>query len=111
DFTEEAGHVALTRLLEKNPDIDGVFVASDLMAAGALQALRAAGRRVPRDVAVVGFDDAPLARHTSPALTTIRQPLDEMVAQTSEMLFRQVAGASRTEHVIVPTSLIKRKSA
>jgi len=111
DFTEEAGHVALTRLLEKNPDIDGVFVASDLMAAGALQALRAAGRRVPQDVAVVGFDDAPLARHTSPALTTIRQPLDEMVAQTSEMLFRQVAGASRTEHVIVPTSLIKRKSA
>ena len=57
------------------PDLDAVFVASDLMAAGALTALRRAGRRVPEDVAVGGFDDSSIATTVEPALTTIRQPM------------------------------------
>ncbi len=76
DFTEESGRRAMERLIERHPEIDGVLAASDTTAAGALQALRAAGRRVPEDVAVIGFDDFPLAERTQPRLTTVRQPLE-----------------------------------
>lgn len=73
DFTTAGGEAATRRLLERVPDLDGLFAANDLMAAGALRALRAAGRRVPDDVAVVGFDDIPMAALTDPPLTTLRQ--------------------------------------
>ena len=64
-----------------------MFVASDLMAAGALRALRRSGRRVPDDVAVIGFEDSPLAQHTEPKLTTVRQPVEAMGARlASELL-------------------------
>ena len=64
----------MTKLLERRPDLDAVFVASDVMALGALSALRRAGRRVPEDVAIGGFDDSSAAVAARPALTTIRQP-------------------------------------
>src|SRR4029453_4799993 len=64
DFSEASGAAAMRRLLEARPDIDALFVASDLMAAGALRVLRDVGRRVPEDVAVVGFEDSPVARQT-----------------------------------------------
>ena len=67
DFTQEGGAAAMRRLLAARPDIDAVFAASDLMAAGALTVLAAAGRRVPEDVAVVGFDDSPIADDHDPA--------------------------------------------
>jgi DNA-binding LacI/PurR family transcriptional regulator len=73
DFTQTGGEAAMQKLLDRAPDIDGVFAASDLMAFGALRALRRAGRRVPDDVAVVGFDDIPLAAAAEPPLTTVRQ--------------------------------------
>jgi DNA-binding LacI/PurR family transcriptional regulator len=113
DFSEASGYVAMTRLLEREPGLDAVFAASDLMAAGALRALREARRHVPRDVAVVGFDDAPLAQHTMPPLTTVRQPLDELSKRTAELLLRQIADpdAARQEHVVCETSLVRRKSA
>jgi DNA-binding LacI/PurR family transcriptional regulator len=111
DFTEEGGEAAMARLLRRVSDLDGVFVASDPMAAGALRALRIAGRRVPEDVAVVGFDDAPLSRHTSPQLTTVRQPLDAMARATADLLVARLSGATSPEHVIVPTSLVVRESA
>ena len=63
------------------------------MAAGALRALRDAGRRVPDDVAVVGFDDAPIASHTLPTLTTVRQPVEEMTAAAAALLLRRVGDA------------------
>ena len=78
DFTEDGGLRAMATLLEQAPDLDAVFAASDPMAVGALQALRAAGRRVPDDVAVVGFDDAAIARTCDPPLTTVAQPLEDM---------------------------------
>jgi len=73
DFTTESGQAATARLLERVPDLDAVFVASDLMAIGAVRALRQSGRRVPDDVAVVGFDDIQLAAFAEPALTTVKQ--------------------------------------
>ena len=111
DFGETSGYEAMTALLARRPDVDGVFVASDLMASGALRALRDAGRDVPGEVALVGFDDIPLARHTLPALTTVRQPLDQMTRATARLLLQSIAGGSRTEHVICPTTLVRRKSA
>ena len=73
DFTVSGGEAATRRLLERCPDLDGLFVASDLMALGALRALADMGRRVPEDVAVVGFDDVEAAATASPPLTTVRQ--------------------------------------
>ena len=103
----------MTRLLARRPDIDGVFAASDLMAAGALRALRDAGRRMPDDVAVVGFDDAPIASLTLPTMTTIRQPLDEMADVAAELLLRRIddGNDAKAEQIICATTLVERASA
>ena len=112
DFTPEGGRRAAAELLARAPDLDALFVASDPMAVGALDALRAAGRRVPEDVAVVGFDDAACARTSEPALTTMAQPLDEMARLMTELLLRQVAGvAGPAETQVCPTRLVRRASA
>ena len=71
----------MQRLLAEHPDVDGVFAANDLMAQGALVALHHAGRRVPDEVAVVGFDDSSAARAARPPLTSIRHPLEDMAAR------------------------------
>jgi DNA-binding LacI/PurR family transcriptional regulator len=84
------------------------------MALGALRALERAGRRVPDDVAVVGFDDMPMAAYTHPPLTTVRQPLDEMAAAMAELLMVQLTDASGydgLDHIICATELIRRASA
>jgi DNA-binding LacI/PurR family transcriptional regulator len=73
DFSQASGEAGMRVLLSRRPDLDAVFCANDLMAAGALRVLREAGRDVPRDVSVVGFDDAPLAQSTHPPLTTVHQ--------------------------------------
>lgn len=74
-FTSESGHSAAHRLLKQAPDLDGLFVCSDLMAMAAMEALRQEGRQIPADVSVVSYDDIPLAAHCSPPLTTVRQPI------------------------------------
>lgn len=111
DFTEESGRRAMAELLMRHPDLDAVFAASDIMAAGALHTLRAAGRRVPEDVAVVGFDDSPLAQHTDPQLTTVRQPVEEMGRAMARVLLEDIehpGGAWR--QVILRTTLVRRAS-
>jgi DNA-binding LacI/PurR family transcriptional regulator len=85
-FRREVGYAETERLLASHPDLDGLFVACDLMAAGALQALAAAGRRVPDDVAVVGYDDSVIAASTNPPLTTVRQPVEEMATAATRAL-------------------------
>ncbi|MFJ2766294.1 LacI family DNA-binding transcriptional regulator [Streptomyces sp. NPDC087300] len=100
-FTLASGAHAMTRLLSEHPDLDGVFVANDLMAQGACEALREHGRRVPQDVAVVGFDDSSAAHTCRPPLTTVRQPVEEMTAAMARLLQEHIQGA-RTE----PTALI-----
>ena len=104
DFTSSSGAHAMAWLLDRAPQLDGVFAASDAMAIGAMQALRRAGRRVPADVAIVGFDDAPLAVHAS--LTTIRQPVEDLGAISAELV---LAGEElRHENPVLPTELIVR---
>lgn len=112
DFSQASGQHAVSRLLDRRPGIDAVFAASDLMAAGALRALRRAGRRVPDDVAVVGFDDSPVAQHTDPPLTTVRQPVDEMGARAARELLSLVSGTgSPRRRIVLDTELIRRESA
>lgn len=111
DFTEEGGRAAMRALLERRPDVDAVFAASDVMAGGALQALREAGRRVPDDVALIGFDDSAIARHTDPPLTSVRQPTAEMGRNMARILLDAIAGRSTApQHLVLPTELVRRQS-
>ncbi|MFF7216359.1 LacI family DNA-binding transcriptional regulator [Streptomyces sp. NPDC008238] len=111
DFTEEGGRAAMRELLQRRPHLDAVFAASDVTASGAILELRAAGRRIPDDVAVIGFDDSIVARHTDPPLTSVRQPIEEMGHTMASMLLDEIAqrGKSRPE-VILPTQLVVRQS-
>jgi DNA-binding LacI/PurR family transcriptional regulator len=111
DFTRPAGVHAMRRLLDHRPNLDAVFCASDLMAVGALHALRQAGRRVPEDVAVIGFDDLPLATYTQPTLTTVHQPVEEMGAEAARRLLALMDGRETGPSPILPTSLVIRQSA
>ena len=111
DFTRESGELAMRQLLDDDPGLDAVFVASDLMAHGALRTLRRAGRRVPEDVAVVGFDDIELARYTDPPLTTVRQPIVELGRELARQLLRLAAGEEIEPALVLPTELIARESA
>jgi DNA-binding LacI/PurR family transcriptional regulator len=111
DFTLEGGHAAMDRLLGRARDVDAVFAASDLMALGAIRALQAAGRRVPDDVAVVGFDDSPLAATAMPPLSSVRQPIEEMGREMTRLQLRSVRHRDdAARRVILDTSLIVRQS-
>ncbi|MEU0247643.1 LacI family DNA-binding transcriptional regulator [Streptomyces sp. NPDC006235] len=109
DWGRASGEAGAERLLAQAPDLDAVFVASDLMAQGVLAALQRAGRRVPQDVAVGGFDDSPAAVASSPELTTIRQPWDRISAEMVRVLLAQIGGEDPAA-VILPTELVKRES-
>ncbi|MEV5707482.1 LacI family DNA-binding transcriptional regulator [Actinoallomurus sp. NPDC052274] len=111
DFTFGSGAEAMRRLLAAEPELDAVFAASDLMAGGALETLRRAGRRVPDDVAVIGFDDTDLARDTDPPLTTVRQPILEIGRRMARQLLSLVGGAEIEPVVTLPTELVVRESA
>ncbi|MEV7425239.1 MULTISPECIES: LacI family DNA-binding transcriptional regulator [unclassified Streptomyces] len=111
DFTEESGRRAMGELLTRNPGLDAVFAASDVMAVGALHTLRSTGRRVPEDVAVVGFDDSPISRHTDPQLTSVRQPVAEMGRTMARVLLETLSDSSAAwQHVVLRTELVKRAS-
>ncbi|MEV0001152.1 LacI family DNA-binding transcriptional regulator [Micromonospora sp. NPDC050980] len=111
DFTRESGTAAMRELLAADPQLDAVFAASDLMAHAALRALREAGRRVPEDVAVIGFDDIETAAYTEPPLTTVRQPIVELGRAMTRQLLRIAAGEPVEQALLLPTELILRDSA
>jgi DNA-binding LacI/PurR family transcriptional regulator len=110
DFSHASGARAMTELLARRPDLDGVFCANDPMAAAALQALRDAGRHVPADVCVVGFDDAPLAITTQPPLTTVRQQPEEMGRAMVELLLRQIESPGPAVTRTLAATLVERAS-
>jgi DNA-binding LacI/PurR family transcriptional regulator len=112
DFSEESGAAAMQRLLEFHPDVDAVFAASDMMAVGALRVLRQHGRRVPGDVALIGFDDSVIARHTDPPLTSVDQPIAEMGREVVRLLLAKLDGDETGDNeVILSTRLVVRGSA
>lgn len=111
DFTREGGGDAARALLQRGADFDAVFAASDLMAAGVLQTFAAAGRNVPGDIAVVGFDDSPVAQLTDPTLTTVKQPLDVMGKRMAEFVLEQIdSGRNQDRREVLPTQLVIRGS-
>ncbi|RSM45334.1 LacI family transcriptional regulator [Actinoplanes sp. ATCC 53533] len=109
DFTRAGGEECTRQLLAAHPDIDGLFVASDLMSEGALRAAQDLGRRVPDDVAVVGFDDSSAALDCRPLLTTIRQPVEEMAAEMAEVLMARIGSPGRLPRSVTfqPTLVIR----
>jgi LacI family transcriptional regulator len=112
DYTEESGSIGMQRLLAASPT--ALFAASDVMAIGALKALREAGLRVPEDVALVGFDDLSIASAVVPALTTVRQPIEHLGSMAADLLLNSLAtppGAhAPANRLILPTKLVVRDS-
>jgi DNA-binding LacI/PurR family transcriptional regulator len=109
EFTRESGSAAMRELLATAPDLDAVFAASDLMADGALRTLRQAGRRVPDDVAVIGFDDNMVAAFATPPLTTVRQPIQEIGRSLARQLLRLASGEDIEDAYVLPTELVIRE--
>ncbi len=111
DFSTASGERGTEELLERHPDIDAIFAASDLMAVGALQALQRRGRRVPEDIAVVGFDDSVVAATTHPQLTTVHQPVGDLGRLMVQRLCAALDGSSPVPRAtVLPTHLVVRDS-
>jgi DNA-binding LacI/PurR family transcriptional regulator len=111
DFSQQGAARAMYLLLERQPDLDGVFVASDSMAVMALGVLQSAGRRVPDDVAVVGFDDQPIAGTTRPPLSSVRHPIEAMSHEMVRLLLHNIDARDRLpRQVMFPTELVVRES-
>lgn len=110
DFSNTSGAGAMEQLLTQSPDLDAVFVNSDLMAIAAMDVLREHGRRVPEDVAVVGYDDLSIAEHSNPPLTTVRQNIPLAGKMLAEHLIKYLE-TGVVSNVVTPVELIVRKSA
>lgn len=109
DFSDGSGYYQTQRLLEFNPD--AIFAASDVMAIASIRAIQDSGHKVPDDIAVVGYDDIPLATRTTPTLTTIRQPFHRMGTVAVEILLDMIGHPSSQPHrIVLPTELVIRSS-
>jgi DNA-binding LacI/PurR family transcriptional regulator len=114
-FSEASGRTAMQQLLDRHPDIDAVFAASDPMAFGAMRVIKDSGRRIPDDVAVVGFDGSPAAGNTEPPLTTVHQPAEAMGRHMARLLLAQIAGepaepADEPGVILVPELVVRASS-
>jgi LacI family transcriptional regulator len=111
NFGQRSGFSTMQDVLHQVPQLTAVFAFNDAMAIGAMDALKAAGRRVPEEVSVLGFGDWPEAAAAHPALTTIHQPTLEMGRQAVRYLVRQIEGLPLPqEHLDLPTMLVQRAS-
>ncbi len=111
DFSLDSGARAMRQLLARDTSIDAVFVASDLMALGAMGVIASAGLSVPGDIAVVGFDDIPQAGLATPGLTTVRQPTEEVGRMMATRLLQLIDGIAVDRTTILPVQMIRRGSA
>jgi DNA-binding LacI/PurR family transcriptional regulator len=109
-FDEEQGFAAIQKMLAEGIQFDAIFAGDDDSAIGAMRALRRAGRSIPEDVAVVGFDDIPFARYLSPALTTVRAPIEEIGHEAVRQLARLMHGEPAQALTLMPTELVIRES-
>lgn len=111
DFTLAGGAQAMRTLLQEHPDLDAVFVASDLMAVGAITVLRERGITIPQEVAIVGFDDSPAAATGPIQLTTVHQPSVAMGVRMAETMLAILRGENPEREHILPTHMVVRDSA
>lgn len=111
DWSYESGYDAMQRLIARVPDLTAVFSQNDRMAIGAIRALRETGREVPEDVAIVGYDDIPVASYSHPPLTTMRQPMREVGAMATRLLIELIDNPDmeRREY-LMKTELVRRDS-
>jgi DNA-binding LacI/PurR family transcriptional regulator len=109
DYSLESGREQMTKLLAMKSRPDGVFVANDLMAVGAIKAIRDAGFGCPEDIKIVGFDDSLLAQTSRPELTTIRQDIVKL-GETVANLMINVINGEKPQPIILPTELVIRES-
>jgi DNA-binding LacI/PurR family transcriptional regulator len=111
DWSATSGYQATQRLLESGQPFSAIFAQNDQMAVGAIRALREAGRRVPHDVSIIGFDDIPLASYFDPPLTTLRQPMQESGKQAARLLVETIQNPGRPpEQVSIQAHLVERAS-
>lgn len=111
DYTGESGYVEMATLLEQSKPLSAVFVCSDVVALGAIKALRERQLRVPEDISVVGFDDIPLVSYFEPGLTTVRLPTTDLGFYAGDMLLQLLRGEiPEKTRVILGTELIVRGS-
>lgn len=111
DWSYQSGYHAMSRLLERAPHLTAVFAHNDQMAIGAIRALLEAGRRIPDDVAVVGYDDIPAAAFCYPPLTTIRQPMQEVGRVATQLLLKAINHPdSDPREVLLKPELVRRES-
>jgi LacI family transcriptional regulator len=111
DFTVDSGLAAVNAAFDEGLEFDAVFAHNDLSAAGALQAVLDRGRRVPQDVAIVGFDDVKMSAHTTPPLSTVHQPLREMGEAAARTLLAHFEGTPLPNRpTVIPTTFVARAS-
>jgi DNA-binding LacI/PurR family transcriptional regulator len=110
DYSYESGKASMAKLLDSQPDIDGVFACNDLMALGAIATIEERGLRVPDDVAVIGFDDSLVAQTSRPGLTSVRQDIVALGEAAAELMIAQLRNET-VEPRILPTELVIRESA
>jgi DNA-binding LacI/PurR family transcriptional regulator len=110
EFDEDEAFATVQQLLLDGIEFDAIFAGDDDSAIGAMRALKLAGRRVPEDVAVVGFDDVPFARYLSPPLTTVRAPIESIGREAVRQLVQLMGGHPANALTLMPTELVIRKS-
>ena len=109
-FTFAEGYRAAQALLDRHPDFTALFAMSDVMALGAIRALADAGRRVPEDISVVGFDGLPIGEYTLPRLSTVAQSVEQLAERSMQQLLQGIGQEAKASHEVVPVQLLLRES-
>lgn len=109
-FTFAEGHRAARALLERNPDFTALFAMSDVMALGAIRALADAGKKVPEDISVIGFDGLEIGEYTIPRLSTVVQSVEQLAKQSLDLLLHSIERGAQARHEVVPVQLLLRES-
>ena len=110
-FSMEEGYHAMEQLFEQMPDLTAVFAMADVLAVGAIRAIRDRGLRVPEDVSVMGFDGIELGNYLSPRLTTVRQARERIADRSLEILLSDIAGECPAVHELLPFDIVEGESA
>ena len=109
-FTFVEGYRAARALLQRNPELTALFAMSDVMALGAIRALADAGKRVPEDISVIGFDGLQIGEYTLPRLSTVAQAVEQLAERSMDLLLRSIEEGASAVHEVVPVRLLLRES-